>query len=56
MFELRKAPDRTSEETVQNYNLPFAFEDRKRRFHSFGPLELEGGCPEIGRIDVFLRN
>jgi hypothetical protein len=37
----QKAPNRTGEETVQNRNLPLAFEDRKGGFHFFGPLELE---------------
>jgi hypothetical protein len=40
-FQLRKAPNRTGEETVQNRNLPLAFEDRKGGLHFFGPLELE---------------
>ena len=42
-FEFREAPDRAREETVQNNDLPFAFEDAESSLDSLGSLELKRG-------------
>jgi hypothetical protein len=53
-FQFREAPYRPGEKAVENDDLPFAFEDRKRSLNSHGSLELKGSRPQICRNDDFL--